>query len=194
MTTNHAIQRVAFGVFFAVLAFVGWVMLTGEPSNADDEWHYLGPTHILGFAPADLRPGHSPRLDSALLADANVVGRAMGTPFVAIDSYHVHMRPRGDTVPPHVGDALIYVVRDARGARSTFSVNARRGGSEYRGLYVHRDLLRQRRAAATAPPTVSLEPACVHAADAPVGSCRLVRASAARPWECQCTTVGTLVP
>ncbi|MCU0619121.1 MAG: hypothetical protein MUF40_04355 [Gemmatimonadaceae bacterium] len=189
---NGRAQRAGCAVVVVVLVIVGGFRAlerTGLVVNVNQGWNALGSLAFFRFDPAALQPGAKPALDSALLADANVLGAAVGTPYVAVDSYHVHLPPRADTTG--MASALVYVVRDARGARSSFALPLSAGRS---GVWVdHLQLRRERRlvpAEGAAPQT----PACVHAREAAPGRCLLVRGAGEPTWTCRCSSGGTLVP
>jgi hypothetical protein len=191
--TNVLLQRAGFGLFLAILAAMGTLLLLehlGLAVNINQGWNALGSRPSLALAPDGLRPGQTPALDSTLLADANLVGEAADAPFVAVEGYHVYLRPRGETTG--LGDALVYVVRDVRGAQSSFAVPLRVYRSQ--GVWVDHLKMRQWRTTVPADAAVSPTAACVHAPDAEVGICRLLQGSGRQAWECRCTTAGALVP
>ena len=190
--TNALAQRIGCALFLVILVIVGAILLlerSGRAVNVNQGWNALGSASLFRLDPAALRPGSKPPLDSVLLADANVVGTAVGTPYVAVDSYHVHLPPRSDTTG--MASVLVYAVRDARGARSSFALPISAGRS---GVWVDHLQLRQQRGLAPAAVAPSAAPACVHAAEAAPGRCLLVRGAGGRGWECRCSTAGAFVP
>lgn len=191
--TNVYLQRAGCGLFLAIAGAIGTLLLLehlGVLTNVNQGWNALGSRVSLALDPDQLRPGQTPALDSALLADANIVGEAAGTPFVAIEAYYVHLLPEDQNSGPD--NALVYLVRDARGARSSFAVPLTI--DQRRGVWVDHLRMRQQRASVPAEAGVSPSAACVHAADAEAGTCLLLMGEGRRAWECQCTTAGALVP
>lgn len=191
MRTNILLQRIALAFFVgivAVIAFLVYLERTGQIVNVNQDWNYLGNTYLLGYAPDALLPGQKPELDRRLLDDANTVGRAHGTTYVGIDSYRVYLDVRLSPEQTTPGDVLLYVVRDTRGARSSFAVNVVRGNRT--ALYVNHLALRQSRTAAE----FALAPACVHDTAGAVGNCLLVRGNEPSVWQCRCTTAGGMAP
>lgn len=190
--TNIYLQRAGCGLFLAILGAMGIFLLLehlGLAVNTNQGWNALGTRPSFALDLDRLRPGQNPALDSILLADANLVGEAVGTPFVAVEGYYVHLRPRRETTG--LGNALVYGVRDARGARSSFAAPLRIDRDM--GVWVDHPLLRQWRMAVPTEAAVSPTAACVHAADAAIGTCLLLRGSGGQTWECQCTTAGALI-
>jgi len=176
--------------FLLVLAGVIYLMSSGEGINVNERLVFVASTGTVRLSPGLAWQTRKPALVQVLLDDANSVGAPRGTPFVALDTFYV----LGDTVPDAEGSyrdhVLVYTVRDARGARSSFALNLMLTNQ---GYWVDRHALRQQRAAHPDAAPFALAPACVHSPKGPVGSCRL-EGGPERGWQCRCTTAGAMVP
>ncbi len=190
MQTNQSVQGRVFLVFGVVLLAVLGFLFTGDGINVNERLAFVANTGTVRINPGLAWQTRKQSLVQLLLDDANSVGAPLGTPYVALDSFYV----LADSVPNAQGDytddVLVYTVRDARGARSTFALNLMLASRSY---WVDKLALRQQRAANPTVADFTIAPACVHSAQGPVGSC-LLEGGPSTGWRCMCTTAGALMP
>lgn len=191
MQTNQAkAQRAVLITFLIVLAGVIYLMSTGESINVNERLVFVANTGTVRINPGLAWQTRKPALVQLLIDDASSVGAPMGIQYVALDTFYV----LADTVPDAEGryrdHVLVYTARDTRGARSSFALNLMLASRSY---WVDRHALRQQRTAHPDAAPFERAPACVHSAQAPVGSC-LLEGGPSTGWRCRCTTAGTLVP
>ena len=191
MQSNQA--KAQWGVlitFLLVLAGVIYLMSSGESINVNERLVFVANSGTVRINPGLAWQTRKPALVQLLLDDASSVGAPMGIQYVALDTFYVLADTTPDAEGRYRDHVLVYTARDARGARSSFALNLMLAQRSY---WVDRHGLRRQRAAHPGAAAFERAPACVHSAQAPVGSC-LLEGGPSTGWRCSCTTSGSLVP